>query len=264
MFQRLLFRAIVICLGVSLPTFACGGMVFPSSLLCSPSTGGGLGSYPSLTMVMYVPTRLLGGNSSPISYPPQLGGKVTGPSYNVGYPGYGMTYPSSYYPSYSSYYPSYYPSYGLGGGFTSGLGGGCGSSLLSSLTGYGSSCGSSLLPSLFSGYGSYGLGGLPTSSVCGGGGLYGLPTSSCGYSSLPVGGYTGGYGYPGYGGGLVTIQPAPVGSVLPPNPVCATPTHTGYTSGMIAPRVVCVQCGLARNLLRPISRAKTLSSNRFY
>lgn len=197
-------------------SLGCGGMTFPGSLLCSPTTGGAYTSgYPTLTAsIVYVPTSLLGGSSQPVAYPP-----------NPLAPKTPVTTATNSYP----YYYNAYPSYGYG----------------TSYPAYGSGCGSP----------SYGL----TSGLFGGLGACGGGTSVL----SPSYGLSSGYGYP--------VMSYPVTS-SPALTVASPSTHgcspTGAISGapvFSAPRPVCVQfCGAARNLMRPISRGRSLTSNRLY
>ena len=259
----------------SKPSLACGGMTFPGSLLCGNTSGAAYTSgYPSLTAsLVYVPTSLLGGYSQPISYPPNpLAPKSTTTTTTSPY---SYSYPSPYsYPSYGYGYG--YPSYGLSSG---GLGG-CGTSAL--FPSYGSA-GGLLTGGLYSG----GMGGLGS---CGGGGLYGGSTGLTGLSGLggcgsgsgtslfPSYGYgypSSGYGYPSGGysysypssGYSYPVTSAPVMTVLAPPAThgCSTNGASGGIPVYSAPRPVCVQfCGMARNLMRPISRGHSLISNRLY
>jgi hypothetical protein len=253
----------------SKPSLACGGMTFPGSFLCGNTSGAAYTSgYPSLTAsLVYVPTSLLGGYSQPISYPPNpLAPKST--TTTTASP-YSYSYPSAYsYPSYGYGYG--YPSYGLSSG---GLGG----------------CGTS---ALFPSYGS--AGGLLTGGLgsCGGGGLYagltgltglggcgsgtslfpsygyGYPSSGYGYPSTGYSyGYpSSGYGYPSSGYASYPVITAPVVTVLAPaTHGCSTNGASGGIPVYSAPRPVCSQfCGVARNLMRPISRGHSLISNRLY
>jgi len=219
-------------------SLACGGMVLPGSLLCSSTSGGGYSTgYPSLTAsVVYVPTSLLGGYSQPISYPPN------------------PLAPTSY-PSYSSYlYPAYNYGYGSGLGYPY------------SSYGYGTGLG-------------YPYGYFPsslTSGFLGSGGLFG-GLGTCNTGSLLSGG-----GYPGlfplYGSNPVStpittfpvvsypINTAPVVTIANPGTHgCSSQTGMGSVPVYSIPRPVCTQfCGVARNLLRPISRELIGQSRRLY
>jgi hypothetical protein len=227
----------------SKPSLACGGMTFPGSFLCGNTSGAAYTSgYPSLTAsLVYVPTSLLGGYSQPISYPPNpLAPKSTTPTTTSPY---SYSYPPTYsYPSYGYGYG--YPSYGLSSG---GLGG-CGTSAL--FPSYGSA-GGLLTGGLFGG--STGLTGLSGLGGCGSGsGTSLFPSYGYGYPSS-------GYSYP--------VTSAPVVTVLAPPAThgCSTNGASGGIPVYSAPRPVCVQfCGMARNLMRPISRGHSLISNRLY
>ncbi|NBX76408.1 MAG: hypothetical protein EBQ92_07625 [Proteobacteria bacterium] len=252
-------------------SFACGGMTFPGSLLCGSSGGVAYSSgYPSLTAsLVYVPTSLLGGYSQPISYPPNPFAPKTTTSTST---------PSYTYPSYYSYPSAYsYPSYGCGGGYPSyglsGLGS-CGTSTL--FPSYGSAGG--LLPtSLYGGMGGLGTcggglyGGLTGLGSLGGpGGLGGCGSGTSLFPSYGFGYPSSGYSTPSYGysypssGYSTPITNSPVVTVLAPaTHGCSTNGASGGIPVYSAPRPVCVQfCGVARNLMRPISRG--LSSNRLY
>jgi len=225
------------------PPYAFG---YPS-LVTSP--GYGMGSYPSYGMGSY-PGYGMG------SYPSYGMGSYPGygmgsyPSYGMGsYPGYGMgSYPGYGMGSYPSYGMGSYPSYGMGSYPSYGMG---------SYPSYG-----------MGSYPSYGMGlypsyGMGTSSGCGSGVYpgYGSSFSTCGAGAFPTYGTT----YP-----VVTTSTLPI--------LVANPTHGGscgtspvLNGGVVSPsitdgtpRIVCVQCGLARNLLRPVSRARAVGSNRFY
>ena len=162
------------------------------------------------------------------------GGVSTGGGSGISYPPVPFYTNSSKTPPYSFGYPSLgtSPAYGMG-----------------SYPGYG-----------MGSYPGYGMG---NSSGCGSGVYpgYGSSFSTCGAGAFPTYGTT----YP-----VVTTSTLPI--------LVANPTHGGscgtspvFNGGVVspcstdgAPRVVCVQCGLARNLLRPVSRARAMGSNRFY
>lgn len=251
--KRLVFQGVLVVLGMASPAWSCGGMVFPSSLLCSsPSVGGTLG-YPSLKITLVMPARASWGYDKPISFPPQLTPRSstpapatypgTGyPSYygsGFGYSPYGMGAWNPYaYSSPTQWMPSGYygaPSVCGGSAFSGGslLGGG---GLLGCGTGYGtvlpygntSGLGSSTCSSCGAGNGSFGWGG----------GNYMLPN----YTLLPS--------YAGMGSSC--------GSAL--NHQCG-----GGGMSVVNPRPVCVIASCSpRYLLRPILRAKTERSRRFY
>jgi len=298
--------------GFQSSSFACGGMVFPSSLLCTPVSGGM--SSPVSLGVLWVPTRPLGGGT-PIKYPPQLSGATTqrpnpittypgGMGYFPGYPSYGMQSYGSM-PSYGVM-PGYgaTPSYGVMPGYgatpsygampsygfpsVGGSGGGC--SPLSSF-GLAPACTMNGLASF--GLPDFGMSGLGSLGGCGGMsnpfvslgsfGSFGM-TGGCspnvmtgwgGMGSSPAMGY--GVGYPGYGSsgyGTMPVTTLPAGpsvnicaTSVSTHSGCATPYSNPYaTTPVYSPptRVVCFQCGLARNLMRPITRGRTETSQRFY
>ena len=284
-FYRKILVAFSLLTATSGVSWGCGMTVAsnPCSLTLGASGGSG---YPSLGVIAYVPTSLLTGGvstggGSGISYPPvpfytnssktppysfgypSLG---TSPAYGMGsYPGYGMgSYPGYGMGSYPSYGMGSYPSYGMGSYPGYGMG---------SYPGYGMGSYPGYGMGSYPGYGmgsypGYGMGSYPgygmgNSSGCGSGVYpgYGSSFSTCGAGAFPTYGTT----YP-----VVTTSTLPI--------LVANPTHGGscgtspvFNGGVVspcstdgAPRVVCVQCGLARNLLRPVSRARAMGSNRFY
>ena len=187
------------------------------------------------------PSLACGGMTFPGSF---LCGNTSGAAYTSGYPS--LTYS---YPSYGYGYG--YPSYGLSSG---GLGG-CGTSAL--FPSYGSA-GGLLTGGLFGG--STGLTGLSGLGGCGSGsGTSLFPSYGYGYPSSGYGYPSSGYSYP--------VTSAPVVTVLAPTAThgCSTNGASGGIPVYSAPRPVCVQfCGMARNLMRPISRGHSLVSNRLY
>jgi len=227
---RLSLLVSLLGLGTTPLGFACGGMTFPGSLLCSPSGSLvllGTISRPA-SPTAYPPNFIQNsGGGYSVVYPSNISSpSYTMPSYGYSSPSYGM--PSYGFPTYAS--PSYLsPSYSYPGlGMASYLFPSFG------LGGSGTSCNTPSLGSFgpYFGLGSYGgYGGLgsynPASSY---------PLSSCGMGSLATNHLGSSCGN--------------------------TPVFSGASG--VSPRVVCVMCGLSRNLMRPISRARTLFSNRFY
>ncbi|MFM8269072.1 MAG: hypothetical protein ACKN9V_02695, partial [Pseudomonadota bacterium] len=59
-----LLGAVLLLSLIAKSSWGCGGMVFPGSLICTPTASTVTAS------LIYVPTSWLGGGSQPISYPP--------------------------------------------------------------------------------------------------------------------------------------------------------------------------------------------------
>ncbi|NDC23962.1 MAG: hypothetical protein EBZ49_07515 [Proteobacteria bacterium] len=175
-------------------------------------------------------------------------------------------------------------------------------SLLVGFSGVSQGCGL-LLPQSVCGGTGYGNSGYPTLGVVAyvpTSLLTGSCNSGSGISYPPVPFYTNnsqtppyaflypgmGMSYPGYGG-MGGTYPLTGGSspvVITSGPVYVSNSGMGSHGGTCGtlvpscgglglvnspvtvgvPRPVCLQCGVARNLLRPISRARTLASERFY
>ena len=252
--HRLVFLGVLVVLGMASPAWSCGDMIFPSSLLCSsPSLGGTLG-YPSLRITLVMPARASWGYDKPISYPPQLTPRSSTPAPS--------TYPSYFYPAYGTGSGSY--PYGMGAwnpyAYSSPM-----QWMPSGYSGAPSLCGGSALSggSLFGGGGVLGCGSgygtvLPYGNFSGSG------TSSCSSCGSGNGGF-------GWGGGSNYIIPSYtlVPSYAGMGSSCGALTHQcsggGGGMGVVNPRPVCVIASCSpRYLLRPVLRAKTERSRRFY